>query len=65
MPDIPEKTYLGDAVYIQVAGSGVITLTTEDGIDASNTIYLEPEVAGKLVAYLHHAKWVRDMRDTE
>ena len=37
------KTYLGDAVYVDIGAYG-ITLTTEDGISATNTIYLEPEV---------------------
>lgn len=37
------KEYLGDAVYAEWDGY-YIKLTTEDGIQATNTIYLEPEV---------------------
>ena len=42
------KKYLGDAVYYEPNGYGV-TLTTEDGITATNTIYLEPEVVAALL----------------
>ena len=37
------KKYLGDAVYAEFDGYSII-LTTENGIAATNTIYLEPEV---------------------
>ena len=45
------KRYLGDAVYVDVE-RGRLKLTTEDGISASNTIYLEPEVYAALIAYV-------------
>jgi hypothetical protein len=35
-----QKEYLGDGVYAAFDGNGVI-LTTENGIRATNTIYLE------------------------
>ena len=43
------KQYLGDAVYASfepwtAPRVGMLTLTTEDGIRATNTIHLEPEV---------------------
>lgn len=37
------KRYLGDAVYAEDV-NGMVKLTTEDGIQATNTIYLDPEV---------------------
>jgi len=37
------KKYLGDAVYFDFDGYHVV-LTTENGISATNTICLEPEV---------------------
>ncbi len=37
------KTYLGDGVYVNVE-HGMIKLTTENGIDVTNEILLEPEV---------------------
>ena len=37
------KTYLGDSVYAERV-DGMIKLTTDNGMGASNTIYLEPEV---------------------
>lgn len=46
------KTYLGDGVYAEMAGDHVV-LTTEDGIEVTNRIYLEPEVLAELVRYLH------------
>lgn len=44
------KQYLGDSVYADFDGFG-ITLTTENGFGASNTIYLEPQVLAALEAY--------------
>jgi hypothetical protein len=51
------KTYLGDAVYVYIGAYG-ITLTTEDGISATNTIYLEPEVIAALVKYLEKIGYI-------
>ena len=53
-----EKTYLGDSVYADYDGNG-ITLTTEDGISASNTIYIEPEV------YFALANFVSSLNESE
>lgn len=41
------KTYLGDGVYADIV-QGMIVLTTENGVDVSNTIFLEPEVYAAL-----------------
>ena len=38
-----DKAYIGDGVYV-VMGRGTICLTTENGVEIQNTIYLEPEV---------------------
>jgi hypothetical protein len=46
-----KKEYLGDGVYAEVESS-MLKLTTEDGISATNTIYLEPEVIEALQRYL-------------
>ena len=46
------KTYLGDGVYVDLNPYGQLVLTTENGIEAYNTIYLEPEVYRALVAYV-------------
>lgn len=45
------KTYIGDGVYVEWDGS-VLTLTTENGIQVTNTIHLEPEVYVALVRYV-------------
>jgi len=45
------KVYLGDSVYADIE-NGMIKLTTEDCVDESNTIYLEPEVYNALVQYV-------------
>jgi len=45
------KVYLGDSVYADFDGAGV-ELTTDNGMGASNTIFLEPAVVVKLVEYL-------------
>ncbi len=45
------KSYLGDSVYVDFDGY-MLTLTTENGYDPSNTIYLEPEVYQQLTEYV-------------
>ncbi len=45
------KTYLGDAVYADFDGHFIV-LTTENGICATNTIYLEPAVQVALVEFI-------------
>jgi hypothetical protein len=46
------KDYLGDSIYADVSGCGIV-LTTENGFEASNTIFLEPEVLHALDRYRH------------
>jgi hypothetical protein len=45
------KVYLGDSVYADFNGYGVV-LTTENGYGPSNTIVLEPEVIEALSRYV-------------
>lgn len=47
------KGYLGDGVYGRMlpAGQGIV-LTTENGIRATNTIYLEPAVLEALLEWI-------------
>jgi hypothetical protein len=45
------KSYLGDGVYAEIE-RGEIVLTTEDGINTTNRIVLEPEVLAALLRYL-------------
>ena len=49
MIDLPEKTYLGDAVYAEHDGYQIV-LTTEGGYD-NQTIYLETSVLKALIKY--------------
>ena len=45
------KQYLGDAVYVDFDGFHLI-ITTENGIEATNTIYIEfPSVFTSLLEY--------------
>ena len=44
------KQYLGDGVYVENDGFG-ITLTTENGVRTSNTVFLEPVVFSALIEY--------------
>lgn len=50
------KDYIGDGAYVDFDGYSVV-LTTEDGLRATNTIVLEPEV---LVAF---ERWVKRLRE--
>jgi len=43
------KDYLGDSVYVELNEVGQLVLTTENGYEASNTIYLEVEVFEQLI----------------
>lgn len=54
------KDYLGDSVYVDFDGFAFV-LTTENGMGASNTIVLEPEV---LNALFHYAKRIQDAAAT-
>jgi hypothetical protein len=49
------KDYIGDSVYIQDNGFGV-TLTTENGYGASNTIVMESEVIEAFINYIDRMK---------
>lgn len=46
-----KKSYLGDSVYVEIE-HGMIKLTTENGVAATNTIYLELEVYEALKIYV-------------
>ena len=54
MKDFPEKDYIGDGLYAQFANE-MLMLTTEDGISATNTIFLEPEVFVALCHYIQRS----------
>jgi hypothetical protein len=46
-----EKTYLGDGVYVEFDGDGFM-LTTENGIEITNKIYLELFVYSALTKFV-------------
>jgi hypothetical protein len=50
-----KKAYIGDGVYVDYDGWNLI-LTAEDGIKATNTIYLEPDVLRSLLDYVEQFK---------
>lgn len=52
MSALRNKEYLGDAVYVQHDGFGMLTLTTENGVGATNAIHLEPQVFAALCEYV-------------
>jgi hypothetical protein len=45
------KAYLGDGVYADATPYGIV-LTTENGLETTNTIQMEPEVIRLLIKYL-------------
>lgn len=49
------KSYLGDGVYVDFDGFSLV-LTTENGIEVTNTIVLEPEVYSELTRYVAELK---------
>lgn len=52
---VSRKSYLGDGCYVEWDGYALV-LTTEDGIRATNTVYLESEVYQALVDYVERLK---------
>jgi hypothetical protein len=50
-----DKVFLGDGVYAQWNGESA-TLTTEDGISITNTIYLKIETIAALLDYFLRLK---------
>jgi len=50
------KKYLGDGVHVELENN-MIKLTTENGIEITNTIYLESEVYSALV------KWIEGLKE--
>lgn len=57
------KTYLGDSVYAEMEGEGLV-LTTENGLpsDPSNVIILEPAVVRALEQFL---RWENEDKDSK
>lgn len=45
------KKYLGDGVYVDLNDSFQIVLTTENGIEATNEIYLDDEIIDELIKW--------------
>ena len=48
---VPRKAYLGDGCYVAFDGYALV-LTTEDGIQETNRIVLEPDVFKALAVYV-------------
>ncbi len=57
------KAYLGDGVYVDNDGYSIV-LTAENGIEATNTIYLEPDVFSSLLTYVEKLKENADEKRT-
>ena len=52
-----DKVYLGDGVYAEADDDALsVTLTTENGYETTNTIYLEAEVLDALSQFVK--KWI-------
>jgi len=49
------KEYLGDGAYVDFDGFALV-LTAENGVEATDTIVLEPEVWKQLVDYVERLK---------
>lgn len=56
-----EKEYLGDGVYADIDKYGQICLTTENGIETTNMIYLDPGVVERLTDYCTRARAERGL----
>ena len=54
---IDEKEYLGDGAYVNFDGY-LVVLTAENGIVATDTVGLEPEVLERFLHYVERLKKV-------
>ncbi len=50
------KTYIGDGAYAQIGPDGEIILTTDNGIETTNTIVLDPYVWKALLTFVKRAQ---------
>ena len=57
------KTYVGDGVYLEYDNDGDFILTTENGLEITNRIVLEPEVWRSLAKEAERMK--RQAHETE
>lgn len=48
------KHFLGDGVYVRISGDTIV-LTTENGFETTNTVFLEPGVWARLQRYVETA----------
>lgn len=49
------KDYLGDGVYVSI-DNDMTRLTTENGVETTNEIFLEPEVLRAFLNYLKRSE---------
>jgi len=47
-----KKEYLGDGCFVETDSYGNVILTTSDGIEDTNTIFLEPYMFNQLVRFV-------------
>lgn len=60
-----KKEYLGDGLYARYDGNG-IWLTSENGVEVLNQVYLEPEVVAVFEQYLGRLeRWISAQREEE
>lgn len=58
MPETSDKAYLGDGVYVEVGRfAGEVWLTTENGVEVTNTVILDEMVTLKLIEWLQCHGW--------
>lgn len=54
--DMTEKKYLGDGAYLDWQPDGTLILTTENGIQTTNRIVLEPELVVRLESLIEERR---------
>ena len=59
-----KKTYLGDGVYVEFDGYGLV-LTAENGISTTDTIVLEPHIFSALTAFVESLAPESETTNTE
>ena len=62
--EIEKKDYLGDGAYVKFDGYHVV-LTTEDGINITNTVALEPSVLAAFKRYIDRLEGMIEEYNTD
>ena len=51
-----KKTYIGDGIYMSISSVGEVLLTTENGVETTNSIILESDIMDSVISFYNQYK---------